>query len=79
MTTIYLASVDTRNFTFDAAGASRDEALAALRAVLEAHVRQYGARVAPGWLFEVFEDVQIRELVLGVGYRDREPVQTSGG
>lgn len=78
MTTIYVASVVTRHFNFDAAGATAEEATAALRVVMEAHGRQYRGRVAFDWPDAEMEEVEIREMVLGVGYRDREEVTVNG-
>jgi hypothetical protein len=82
MTTIYVASIETRNFSFEGYGATQIEAVQALRAAWNKHAQQYQARNVP--LFDEpanegtestvpnFYGMTVHERTLGKGYRDGE-------
>jgi len=64
---LYLASLVTRNFRFQALGATEREALGILGTTWEEHARQYGAYVT--W-DDLADDANVTALQLGHGYRD---------
>jgi hypothetical protein len=68
------AGLETRNFDFEAFGATEDAARAALVATLTAHGKQCGLK--PGW-WDIMGEFRVEALALGTGYRDRE--QLDGG
>lgn len=75
--TIVLLTLETRNFHFQCAGHTYDEALAGIKAAWEAHRKEYGRGGRDIWTWEqVLEENDLRreELVLGRGYRDHEPL-----
>lgn len=78
---IWRAAHESRHWSFEAFGATADEATEALTRTLVTHQRQTGAD--PAWLAEAMEDAaEPRRLVLGIGYRDGEvcgPGQEGGG
>jgi hypothetical protein len=61
----YVATVDTRNYTFTAYGKTKREAMTALRNVFKIHAERTGA-----WLTwsEIKSDVNIQFLAIGKGY-----------
>lgn len=69
--TIYIATLETRNFTFEAYGEIEAAARIALNVALGKHARQHN--LEEGWYDE--EAIQIRDVQLGWGYRDREIVR----
>ena len=73
MKTIYFARFVSHSFTFEAFGATRAKALAALRLGLAAHGKQYGL---PTWWHRKVGDCEVSAFDLGVGYRDGEPITT---
>ena len=67
--TVWVAKGDSAHFVFEAYGATRDEALAAYRKLIEAHAREYpGAELS--WAREMVEDVSVSQVETGHGYRD---------
>lgn len=64
---LYLASLDTINFRFQALGATEQEALGVLALAWEEHARQSGAYVT--W-DDLADDANVTALQLGHGYRD---------
>lgn len=64
---LYLASLDTINFRFQALGATEQEALGILALAWEEHARQSGAYVT--W-DDLADDANVTALQLGHGYRD---------
>lgn len=64
------AEVETRNFHFEAYGASEREALEALRAGLTRHSEQYA--VSAQWIDDCMESPRITAITVGTCYRDRE-------
>jgi hypothetical protein len=70
MQRIFKAAVETRHFSFEGYGASENEAMEALSAVLRIHETQYP--VADGFIENAMADSQLNEIVVGGGYRDSE-------
>lgn len=71
---LFIAYLETENFTFEGVGASKDEAKKVLIDTLILHGTQYGL---PDLWFEYYtqdDGVSIRELVSGKGYRDNESI-----
>lgn len=68
----FIASVDTRNFDFEAFGLTDAQAREALRQTLVKHVQQYAPRIADDWVGLTMEDCSVREVWIGAGYRDRQ-------
>lgn len=67
---MYLASLETRNFSFQAAGTSESEARAGIAAAVKAHATTYALR--NDWASDC--DISVVEMVLGEGYRDHERI-----
>lgn len=67
MKTIYLATAESRNFSFQAVGSSEQSAMLALNDGLRIHADQYD--LDPEW-FEEWADIQVVPLMLGMVYRD---------
>jgi hypothetical protein len=65
--TVYLATAESRNFSFKAVGSSEQLAMLALTKGLRIHADQYG--LEPEW-FEEWADIQVSALTLGEVYRD---------
>lgn len=74
MATLHKAAIDTSNFSFEAYGATQEQAREALRAGLTKHSEHYRVSGGPEWVDKCMEDVQTLEITLGTCYRDREPV-----
>lgn len=77
MATLHKAAIDTSNFSFEAYGATQEEAREALRAGLTKHSEHYRVSDGPEWVEECMEDVRTLEITLGTCYRDGEPVLLS--
>lgn len=73
MTKLWQATLETRNFSFEAYGATEDEALSALKAGCTKHAKQY--QIEDG--FASVEQVAMREISIGTCYRDREALCVS--
>ena len=71
---LWKAWVDTRNFSFEGYGTTREEAVVSLQKAFIIHAKQYQAP-SNWWKGSVESDIQTREIGLGVGYRDGEPLQ----
>jgi hypothetical protein len=67
MKTIYLASAESRNFSFQAVGLTAKSAMEALRNGLRIHAEQYD--LDPDWHIEN-ADFGVEALTLGEVYRD---------
>ena len=63
------ATLDTRNFSFEAYGARKSDALMALGDTLSRHAEQYDLQ--SDWCAEFMSDIEYREIELGMGFRDR--------
>lgn len=70
--TIHRAALCTRNFTFEAFGATHVQAGAALLKGLLAHGKQY--RLRAGWYEQDIPSIERTSFALGAAYRDREAV-----
>lgn len=78
MNTIWFASLETRNFSFDAHGNTRDNAIEALRLAWNEHLRQaensgVGIATFEEIAGEDLENIHVDERTLNQGYRDKEP------
>jgi hypothetical protein len=67
MTTIFMAELETHNFTFQALGDSVESARGALISGLIEHARQY--RLAQSWWSDYSEDIAVFPFVLNVSAR----------
>lgn len=67
---IYRCKLDTRHFSFEAFGASREEALTTFARGLRAHADQTGAEQY--WIDQSIMDQEPERIVLGKCYRDGE-------
>jgi hypothetical protein len=65
---VWLATLSTRHFDFEAVGNTRDEASDALSAGLAHHANQHD--LDENWTFDMLCDAGIRVLNLGACYRD---------
>ncbi len=77
VSTFYRATLETRNYTFEAFGADGLQAMALLRRALEEHARQTGGDFA--YLLECLDDVQPEEFQIGQSYRDGHLFRYRGG
>jgi hypothetical protein len=66
----YIATLETRHFTFEAPGLNPDAARRALTRLLDRHEKD-NALGEGGYWYDP-DDIETRELELGKGYRDRE-------
>lgn len=64
---IYIATIETANFTFEGVGTNETEARMALNEGLIFHARQYN--LPTNWARSGY-DVEIRTLEIGTAYRD---------
>jgi len=69
---IFYATAESRNYSFQAIGATYNEAIGTLHKGLKAHAKQYN--LEPKW-FEQWADIRVQELESGITYKDREPMQ----
>lgn len=68
MKAVFIATMETRNFTFTAASDTAAVALAALGDALAIHAKQYGL---PADWWGVY-DVNVKTMAFGTAYRDGE-------
>jgi len=77
MAVIYRDTYESRHFSFEAYGATSEEARAALLAAVDHHAATVPG-VAPHWPEDVRGDLEIYgdpiPFTLGVGYRDGSPI-----
>ena len=67
------ASLDTRNFSFEAYGTTDEKARNVLIAAFKKHAIR--SKMTPDW-WEAFADgIRYREIELGAAYRDREALK----
>jgi len=66
--TLWVATLDTRHYNFEAYGETKAEALAVMASSWRAHRRECGGVCAPWSEFK--DDVSVREVSIGSGYRD---------
>ncbi len=76
MKSVTIATCDTRNFSFTAAGKDMNEAKTAILKTLIAHGKQY--ELPEDWFADIlWGGVNYEILILGqVGCRDREPIMS---
>jgi len=68
--TLYKATLETRNFSFEAYGTTEGEARLALYSGLNVHAAQYS--VTASNVRDLKVDVEVRAIEVGKCYRDRE-------
>jgi hypothetical protein len=71
--TFFHAEYTSRNFYFDAFGATKALAIEALRGGLSDHGRQY--RLEADWYH--VDDIAVREVEMGEAYRDCQKIKRS--
>jgi len=64
----YIATLETRHFTFDTAAATPTAAKASLLRILHAHEKQNNLGEGGKWFEE--DDIVVRGYEFGIGYRD---------
>lgn len=72
---IYRASVDTRNFSFEAYGHTRSSALVCLRQGLFKHAVKSIIHPAKAWVDEVAGDATVTIYKFGEVYRDGSRIE----
>ena len=68
MDMIFFASLETRNFSFEAFDIDEERARYNLIEALEAHGKQYDLDVE--WFVEWADSIEVHERRIGKGYRD---------
>lgn len=68
--TFWQASLDTRNFSFEAFGDTHDSAWGALVQGLKRHGKTY--KIEDTWFGEYLPEINVREIKLGTAYRGPE-------
>jgi hypothetical protein len=69
---LWQATLDTRNFHFEAFAADKADAWSALFQALVRHGKHYG--LPEDWISEYLDAIEYRAVTLGSAYRDREPI-----
>lgn len=77
MQSFWQASLDTRKFSFESYGLRKSDALMAIGDLLRKHGEQYA--LEENWCDAWMEDIQFREIEMGVGYRDRAEISPYKG
>lgn len=72
MKTIYLATAESRNFSFQAVGSTKQSANLSLLRGLKLHAEQYD--LDPDW-WQENADISIEPLTLGEVYRDHSQMK----
>lgn len=67
---IWVCAADSASFSFEAYGATKEEALLTFARGLRAHADKTGA--AQSWVDEMVSDAEPRAVETGAFYRDRE-------
>ena len=70
---LFHATLDTRNFSFEAYGSTEAEAREAMRNGLAAHVRAYRL-IQSDFDAEYADHITVRAVALGAAYRDGERI-----
>ncbi len=70
------ATLKTRHFSFEAFGVRKSDALMALGDLLRIHGEQYG--LESDWPDIFGQDIEFREIEMGVGYRDCQRLVPNG-
>jgi hypothetical protein len=73
MTRLFLAALETRNFSFGGVGETMRDAQAALERAIRAHCQHY-PDADLDYLLRCAEEAEMRLLEAGKGYRDGEEV-----
>lgn len=69
---LWVAALDTRNFSFEGYGETRDAAWGVLVQGLRRHGVQY--KLADDWFADSLGDIEPREVKIGAAYRDGSPI-----
>jgi len=71
---MFMAVLETRNFTFEGFGKSENDAVKALSRAIDAHTAEY--RISSSEFKDAYPRNcwNVREIKIGVGYRDREKI-----
>jgi hypothetical protein len=72
MKKIFIATLESRSFSFKAIGKTRQQAIDALIKGLDTHTRQYN--LAPDW-FSADSDIGCTDLIIDQAYRDYTPIE----
>lgn len=72
MKKIYLATADSRNFSFQAIAATEKEARSILLSGLRLHEKEYN--LEPNW-WDEWATINVQPLEVGKVYRDSEPMK----
>ena len=72
---IYRARYESRNFSFEALGSTKSQALDAIYEGLKTHAEQYG--LAAEWWREFENDLFVYEVTIGVCLRDGQPLEVN--
>lgn len=73
MTTLWIASLQTRNFDFESYDFTPDGARRNLNHALQRHCRQSNLDY-PNFMDWYEEDIQVTPRLIGGAYRDRQPI-----
>lgn len=71
---MYRATFISSNFTFEAFGRTKQEAISCLELGLSCHAKQYD--LDPDWWKEFSGDLYTTEIALGNCYRDNELIKS---
>lgn len=77
MKTLWIATLETNHFSFDAFGATAEDARATLGKGLAAHAEQM--QLPEDWYVDYLDDIAVREVRLGHAYRDRTLITEQKG
>jgi ferredoxin-thioredoxin reductase catalytic subunit len=69
---MFVATLSTRNFSFEAYGRTHDDAWGALVQGLRRHGEQY--KICACWFAQDIGNIEVREIAVGCAYRDREAI-----
>ena len=67
MMKIYIAIYESRNFTFEGLGSTKQQALKILQGALKSHTKQFN--LEKDWFYK--DDIYVLEYQLGCAYRDK--------
>lgn len=71
MNSIFYATYDSRNFSFEAVAETEVKAVATLIKGLQRHTEEYN--LEPDWWEE--EGIEVREIALNTPYRDKDKIR----
>jgi hypothetical protein len=68
---VFIATFESKSFSFDAFGATDEQARVAIRRGLDEHLKQ-DPFIEQGWVATAMANLEVREVNLDCAYRDRE-------